>query len=72
MARQASADRARYTQELAQLRNELDQLKSEKASISQKLDGRDPSINMLVDIDKDEVSNVLESSDGAHSLSLSC
>lgn len=56
MARRATADRARYTQELTQLKEELEQLKSEKAIVSQKLDERAASTNILVDADNDEVS----------------
>lgn len=56
MARRATADRARYTQELVQLRGEIDHLKAEKATISQMLDDRDSSVSMRIDFDKDEVS----------------
>lgn len=56
MARRATADRTRYTQELVQLRGEIDQLKAEKATISQRLDDRDSSVSMHIDFDKDEVS----------------
>lgn len=60
MSRRATADRARYTQELMQFKEELEQLKSEKAIVSQKLDERDASISMLVDADKDEVSGSVQ------------
>lgn len=56
MARRATADRARYTQDLMQLTEELDQLKSEKATIAQRLDEKETAVSTLVDTDKDEVS----------------
>lgn len=55
MARRATADRARYTEELTQLKEESERLRIAKDALARELDEKNASFNSRVDADKEEV-----------------